>query len=154
MLVPRPKATRMQFEGAEVARTTRFLGDVSSEGSIFMSGSMVSGGTPTPPQSLAPTPPKTRGRSFKNRLRAQLDPLKRVGGPSKIASWLQDGPRWPQDGPKMAQDGPKMAQDSPRWPQDGSRWSQEGPKMAQDGPKKALKWPKIARTWSNGGVFL
>ena len=90
-------------------------------------------------------PPTTRGKSFKNRPRAQPDPKKRVGGRSKIASWLQDGPRWPQDGPKMSQDGPKMAQDgpkmAPRWlkmvprrPQDGPRWPQEGPEMAQDSP--------------------
>ena len=79
------------------------------------------------------TPPQTLGTSLKNRLWAQLDPHKRSGHPSKIASWPQDGPRWPSDGSKMAQDDPKMAQD--------------GSKMAQDGPKMAPRWPKIAPRW-------
>ena len=89
-------------------------------------------------------PPKTRGRSLKNRILAprwpKMVPRWPQDGPRwaqdaprwpKMAPrWLQDGPRWPKMAPKLPQDGSKMAQDRPRWPQDGPRWLQEGPKTA------------------------
>ena len=105
--------TRVRFVGSEPTRMARFLGDVSSEGSIFRFRSMVLG--VPPPRHFIPE----AGSGFTN-------PPKRVGGPSKIASW-------PQDGPKMAQDGLKIA---PRWPKMAPKW----PKTTQDGPR----WPKIA----------
>ena len=131
VLVPRPNATRKQFEGAEVARTTRFFGDVSSEGFIFMVRSPVFGSTPTAPPLSRANPPNCVGRPSKS-AQGPTGPPKCVGGPSKIVSGPSRTPQNAWEVPQKSLLGPKMA---PRWPKMASRWPQDGPRWPPNGPR-------------------
>ena len=135
--------TRVRFWVQKAARTAQLLTDVLRFGSILESRPIAGGprANPLPPppyishlQTLSrPRPlPKTRGRSFENRLRAQSDPPKHVGGLSKIASWLQGVPKWIQDGSKIA---PRWLHIAPRWLKMAPRWPLDGPKSHQDGSR-------------------